>query len=131
MGQNIRAPCPVKRTFLRNDLSGMGRFLRIGSARSRGRGAPNRRRNAGSLRPHLSWSPRPQARLSERRLDVGGPDQRASLRPFPEALKTLEAGTDLPRRGVYVCPVCGNTAYDPAPDQYPICKAKGSTFIRI
>jgi rubrerythrin len=50
---------------------------------------------------------------------------------YTEALKALEAGKDLPKREVYVCPVCGNTVYDSAPDQCPVCKAKGSTFIRI
>jgi len=50
---------------------------------------------------------------------------------YSEALKAIEAGKDLPKREVYVCPVCGNTVYDSAPDVCPICKAKGSTFIRI
>jgi len=50
---------------------------------------------------------------------------------YSDALKALEAGKDLPKRDVYVCPVCGNTVYDSAPDQCAICKAKGSTFLRI
>jgi rubrerythrin len=50
---------------------------------------------------------------------------------YSEALKALEAGKDLPKREVYVCPICGNTVYDSAPDQCAICKAKGSTFIKI
>ena len=50
---------------------------------------------------------------------------------YTEALKALEAGKDLPAREVYVCPVCGYTVYDSAPDQCPVCKAKGSTFIKI
>ena len=50
---------------------------------------------------------------------------------YSEALKALEAGKDLPKREVYVCPVCGNTVYDAAPDQCPICKAEGSTFIKV
>jgi rubrerythrin len=50
---------------------------------------------------------------------------------YNEALKALEANKDLPKREVYVCPVCGNTVYDSAPDVCPICKAKGSTFIKI
>ena len=68
---------------------------------------------------------RPQGRLVRRMVGCrGGSDQRASPRSFSEALKTLEVGTDLPRRGVYVCPVCGNTAYDPAPDQCPSAKPR-------
>ena len=50
---------------------------------------------------------------------------------YTEALKALESGKDLPKREVYVCPVCGYTVYDSAPDQCPVCKAKGSTFIKI
>jgi rubrerythrin len=50
---------------------------------------------------------------------------------YNEALKAVESGKDLPGREIYVCPVCGNTVYDSAPDVCPICKAKGSTFIRI
>ncbi|MBN2465833.1 rubrerythrin family protein [candidate division WOR-3 bacterium] len=50
---------------------------------------------------------------------------------YTEALKAVETGKDLPQRDVYVCPVCGNTVYDSVPDQCPICKAKGSTFIKI
>jgi rubrerythrin len=50
---------------------------------------------------------------------------------YSEALKALDAGHDLPKREVYVCPICGNTVYDSAPDQCAICKAKGSTFLRI
>ena len=50
---------------------------------------------------------------------------------YNEALKAVESGKDLPARDVYVCPVCGNTVYDSTPDVCPICKAKGSTFIKI
>ena len=50
---------------------------------------------------------------------------------YSEALKALEAGKDLPKREVYVCPICGNTVYGSAPDQCSVCKAKGSTFIKI
>jgi rubrerythrin len=50
---------------------------------------------------------------------------------YNEALKAVESGKDLPAREVHVCPVCGNTVYDSAPDVCPICKAKGSTFIEI
>ncbi len=50
---------------------------------------------------------------------------------YTAALAAIESGKDLPAREVYVCPVCGYTVYDSAPDQCPVCKAKGSTFIRI
>jgi rubrerythrin len=50
---------------------------------------------------------------------------------YNEALKAVESGKDLPAREIYVCPVCGNTVYGAAPDVCPICKAKGSTFVKI
>jgi rubrerythrin len=50
---------------------------------------------------------------------------------YCDALKALESGKDLPKREVYICPICGNTVYDSVPDQCPICKAKGSTFLKI
>jgi rubrerythrin len=50
---------------------------------------------------------------------------------YTEALNAIESGKDLPQREVYVCPICGNTVYGSAPDQCPVCKAKGSTFIKI
>ncbi|MCC6933262.1 MAG: rubrerythrin family protein [Deltaproteobacteria bacterium] len=40
---------------------------------------------------------------------------------YSAALKALENGSDLPERSVYVCPVCGHTVYDVAPDKCPIC----------
>jgi rubrerythrin len=50
---------------------------------------------------------------------------------YTEALKSVESGKDLPKREIYVCPICGNTVYDSVPDVCPICKTKGSTFIKI
>jgi rubrerythrin len=47
---------------------------------------------------------------------------------YSEALAALAAGRDLPARAVYVCPVCGNTVYDRAPDRCPICNAPGTSF---
>lgn len=50
---------------------------------------------------------------------------------YAEALAALELGKDLPKRDIYVCPICGNTVYNSAPDTCPICQAKGSTFIPV
>ena len=50
---------------------------------------------------------------------------------YREALAALEAGRDLPQREVFVCAVCGNTVYDAAPDQCPVCRAKKEHFQRI
>jgi rubrerythrin len=50
---------------------------------------------------------------------------------YTKALQSLEAGSDLPDRKVYVCPVCGNTVYDQAPDACPICNAPKASFREI
>jgi rubrerythrin len=50
---------------------------------------------------------------------------------YTEALKALDTGTDLPKREVYVCAVCGNTVYDHVPDVCPICKAKKEQFLKV
>jgi rubrerythrin len=50
---------------------------------------------------------------------------------YGEALKTLQGGGDLPDRKVFVCSICGNTVYDEAPDECPICGAKKEKFMAI
>lgn len=50
---------------------------------------------------------------------------------YQEALAAIESGKDLPERRVYVCPVCGNTVYDAAPEKCPICQAPGSSFTAV
>jgi rubrerythrin len=50
---------------------------------------------------------------------------------YAEALKAVQAGADLPGRTVHVCPVCGNTVYDLAPNRCPICNCPGDKFVEI
>lgn len=50
---------------------------------------------------------------------------------YQEALKAVESGSDLPRRKVYVCPICGNTVYDEAPDKCGVCNAPKDKFFEI
>lgn len=50
---------------------------------------------------------------------------------YSQALKAAEAGGDLPARKIYVCPVCGNTVYDTAPDKCPICGVPKDKFNEI
>lgn len=50
---------------------------------------------------------------------------------YSQALESVKAGKDLPERRIYVCPVCGNTEYDEAPDKCPICSVPASKFIEI
>ena len=50
---------------------------------------------------------------------------------FNQALEAVAAGKDLEEAPVRVCPVCGHTVIGDAPDQCPICKAKGEKFVEI
>ena len=50
---------------------------------------------------------------------------------FNEALEAVKAGTDMADAPVRVCPVCGHTVVGDAPDQCPVCKAKGEKFLEI
>jgi len=50
---------------------------------------------------------------------------------YSEALKAVAGGGDLPARKIYVCPVCGNTVYDHAPEKCPICGVAKDKFNEI
>lgn len=50
---------------------------------------------------------------------------------YSAALKAVKAGNDLDDKKIYVCPVCGNTVYDTAPDACPICNVPGDKFAEI
>jgi rubrerythrin len=50
---------------------------------------------------------------------------------FNDALNAVKAGKDLDDAPVRVCPVCGHTVIGDAPEQCPVCKAKGEKFQEI
>ena len=50
---------------------------------------------------------------------------------YTEASKAVSSGKDLPARKMFVCPVCGNTVYDHAPDKCPICGVAKDKFVEI
>ena len=52
--------------------------------------------------------------------------QHAAL--FRKALDAVKAGKDMELKAVYVCPVCGHTVLDEAPDQCPVCGAKKEMY---
>ncbi len=45
--------------------------------------------------------------------------QHAAL--YQQALDAVNAGKDIVLDSVYICPVCGHTALNGAPDRCPIC----------
>lgn len=50
---------------------------------------------------------------------------------FNGALAAVKAGKDLDDAPIRVCPVCGHTVIGDAPDECPVCKAKGGKFQEI
>lgn len=50
---------------------------------------------------------------------------------FNEAIDAVKADKDLEDAPIRVCPICGHTVIGDAPDQCPVCKAKGEKFMEI
>jgi len=50
---------------------------------------------------------------------------------YNKAAEALKGGKDLSLARIFVCPVCGNTVLDAAPDKCPICGVSGSKFSEI
>lgn len=47
---------------------------------------------------------------------------------FAQAQKAAKEGKDFEMKAVYVCPVCGHTVLDEAPDKCPVCGAKKELY---
>lgn len=50
---------------------------------------------------------------------------------FNAAIAAVEAGKDLRDLPIRVCPVCGHTVIGDAPDECPVCGAKGEKFALV
>jgi rubrerythrin len=50
---------------------------------------------------------------------------------YSDALKSFQAGQDLPAAPMYVCDVCGYTVAGEAPDRCPVCGAKRERFFEV
>lgn len=47
---------------------------------------------------------------------------------FGQAKEAVKEGKDITLEAVYICPVCGHTILDGAPDQCPVCGAKKELY---
>jgi rubrerythrin len=47
---------------------------------------------------------------------------------FAQAQKAAKEGKDFELESVYICPICGHTILDEAPDQCPVCGAKKDLY---
>jgi rubrerythrin len=50
---------------------------------------------------------------------------------YKAALGSVGAGSDLPAKKLYLCPVCGNIEEGEAPDRCPVCGAPGTSFREV
>jgi rubrerythrin len=50
---------------------------------------------------------------------------------YAEAKEAAKQGKDADIGDVYICPVCGYTAQNSAPDNCPVCNVKGERFIKF
>jgi rubrerythrin len=50
---------------------------------------------------------------------------------YAEALRAVEAGSDLPAGEIHVCEVCGHTVVGAVPDRCPVCGAKEGRFFAV
>jgi rubrerythrin len=57
--------------------------------------------------------------------------EKVHARLFAEALAALQAGKDLSRMDVYLCPVCGDVEFGEPPDKCPICGAPKAKYQKI
>ncbi|WP_457751665.1 rubrerythrin family protein [Thermococcus sp.] len=48
---------------------------------------------------------------------------------YEDAKKKAEEGQDVKIKKVYICPVCGYTAVDDAPERCPVCGLPGEKFV--
>ena len=47
---------------------------------------------------------------------------------YDKAIKAMEAGEAIPEKDYYICPKCGYTIEDEAPEKCPVCGAKKAEF---
>lgn len=50
---------------------------------------------------------------------------------YSEAKKLAESGKDLDIESIYICPVCGHTAVNEAPDYCPVCGTKKESYVKF
>ncbi len=68
---------------------------------------------------------------AKRTFDLANKVEQVHHKLYEAALKSVESGKDLPKKDMYVCPICGYTHEGSPPDKCPVCGAAGKTFKKI
>jgi rubrerythrin len=78
--------------------------------------------------PMLEAAKAEEHKKAERSMSYALEVEKVHYSLFQQALEAVKSGKDLPAAAVMVCPVCGHTIIGDAPDQCPVCKARGDKF---
>lgn len=57
--------------------------------------------------------------------------EKIHLELYNDARKLAEIGKDIDVESVYICPICGHTAVNEAPDYCPICGTKKEFYVKF
>ena len=68
---------------------------------------------------------------AKRMFDYAVKAEAVHARLYQLALEAVQKGKDLPQDQIYLCPVCGDIEFGAPPENCPVCKAKGSSFIQV
>ena len=68
---------------------------------------------------------------AERSFDLANQVEKVHHGLYEKALKSAEAGKDLEKTDIHVCPVCGYTHEGDLPDKCPICGVPKDKFKKI
>lgn len=68
---------------------------------------------------------------AKRSFDLANKVEQIHYKLYDAALKAIEGGKDLPKKELYVCPVCGYTHEGVLPEKCPVCGAPGKSFKKI
>ncbi len=68
---------------------------------------------------------------AKRMFDFAAKAEAVHARLYQLALEAVQKGQDLAEANIYLCPVCGHIEFGTPPENCPICKTKGSSFIQV
>jgi rubrerythrin len=68
---------------------------------------------------------------AKRMFDYAAKAKAVHARLYQLALEAVQQGKDLPQDKIYLCFICGDLEFGAPPESCPVCKAKGSSFIKV
>ena len=81
--------------------------------------------------PYVAEAQAEGNKMAEISLSHAMPVEEVHYNLYSAALESVNAGSDLADRPLYVCEICGNTVYDAAPEKCPVCGVPHSKFFVV